>query len=276
MVFALNHIKSKTISSVHSTVECEGSEYMDRSDRYRSNQRTATIMLRACFCSLVLIPIPHKIANADTIHYVSDDDNRLIAMTYPGGEQETYFYDGGGLLVRKVTPNNDTLRYGYNPAGALMSVKGGTGPGAVDVSYTRDAAGAVMSIADPVTTISYAWDGFGRMTSAKDSALNKTLSYSYDLRGLRTGMAGDIPMPVQYSFDDAMRLKTVTQGALAPAVYSYDSAGLRLKLALPNGVETDYVHDAQDRLLSLTTKKGASVLSLPILWMQSAIAPPLT
>ena len=85
--------------------------------------------------------------------------------------------------------------------------------------------------------------------------------YGYDKRGLRIGMAGDIPQPISYGYDDAMRLKTVKQGTLAPAVYGYDSGGRRLSLALPNGVETSYGYDTSDRLLSLTTKKGATVLA---------------
>ncbi len=195
--------------------------------------------------------------------YEYDEDNRLVKMTYPSVDGrpenvEEYAYDDGGLLTSKLTPNGDTIGYGYNGAGRLASVTFG----GRTVAYGRDLAGAVTSIGGTgdVTTISYGYDQFGRMTQASDSTLAKSIGYTYDSRGLRTGLALG-GTHVAYTYDDAMRLRTVRKDSDAPAVYSYDGGGRRTGLALPNGVSTSYGYDTSDRLLDLTTTGPGGVLA---------------
>jgi len=202
-------------------------------------------------------------ANGNVTSYEYDGANRLVSMTYPevAGDPanvESYTYYDSGLLMTKTTPNGAAISYGYNGAGQLASV----GFGDRAVLYGRDGAGAVTSIGgeDDITTIGYAYDLLGRMTSSSDSALGKTISYDNDLRGLRTGLALD-GTAVAYGYDDAGRLESVTKDLDGPAGYIYDEGGRRDLLTLPNGVSTVYGYTTSDQLLSLTTTGPGGTLA---------------
>jgi RHS repeat-associated protein len=207
-------------------------------------------------------------ANGNTTTYDHDEDNRLVTMTYPAvaGEPtdaETYLYDSSGLLTSKVTPNGDTIGYSYDGAGRLASLSFG----GRTVGYARDGAGAVTGIGNvgvgmgDLTTVGYSYDLLGRMTSSSDSALGKTVDYTSDLRGLRTGLALD-GTTVTYGYDNAGRLETVQKtGEAQTAVYVYDGGGRRDSLTLPNGASTSYSYDGSDRLLALTTAGPGGTLA---------------
>jgi RHS repeat-associated protein len=65
---------------------------------------------------------------------------------------------------------------------------------------------------------------------------------------------------VAYAYDNANRLTQITQGA-STVTYTYDAAGRRTSLTLPNNVLIEYVYDSASRLTSITYKQnGATVL----------------
>ncbi len=192
-------------------------------------------------------------AESNTTSYLYDAANRLTKMTYANNDVESYLNDGGGLVTKKTKADSSTISYTYNGAGALATVGGTT--------YTRDSAGAVTGIDDSVVTMTYGYDGFGRMTRAVDSA-NGTIDYLYDLRGLRTKMTAPGSNTVEYAYDDAMRLTLVKKnGETTGAAYSYDNGGRRTKLTLENGVQTTYSYSGTDQLTKLETKKDTTTLA---------------
>jgi RHS repeat-associated protein len=208
-----------------------------------------------------------KDAKGNITKYAYDDANRLETMTYPDLDPEddtddnveSYEYYASGLLQTKTTPNNDIITYGYNDAGKLLTVSFGE----TIVAYGRDLAGAVTSIggAGDITAIGYTYDELGRMKSSSDSALVKTITYTSDLRGLRTGLLFD-GTTVTYTYDNAGRLDTVQKSSeTIPADYGYDNAGRRDSLTLPNGVSTSYGYTTSDQLKSLTTTGPGGTLA---------------
>ena len=65
---------------------------------------------------------------------------------------------------------------------------------------------------------------------------------------------------VNYSYNNANRLTQITQGT-SIATYTYDAAGRRTSLTLPNGVLVEYAYDTASRLTSITYKQnGTTVL----------------
>ncbi len=192
-------------------------------------------------------------AENNNTSYQFDAANRLTKMTYANNDVESYLNDGGGLVTKKTKADSSTISYTYNGAGALATVGGTT--------YTRDSAGAITGIDDSVVTMTYGFDGFGRMTRAVDSA-NGTIDYLYDLRGLRTKMTAPGGHSVEYAYDDAMRLTLVKKnGETTGTAYYYDGGGRRTKLALENGVQTVYSYSGTDQLTKLETKKDTTTLA---------------
>jgi len=64
---------------------------------------------------------------------------------------------------------------------------------------------------------------------------------------------------VVYSYDNANRLTQITQGSSIVS-FTYDVAGRRETLTLPNGVLIDYDYDGASRVTKITYKKGVTVL----------------
>jgi RHS repeat-associated protein len=65
--------------------------------------------------------------------------------------------------------------------------------------------------------------------------------------------------PVTYGYDAADRLTQIVRGNAIVGM-SYDGAGRRTALSLPNGIVTTYAYDAASRLTGLTYTRGATVL----------------
>jgi len=64
---------------------------------------------------------------------------------------------------------------------------------------------------------------------------------------------------VTFGYDNANRLLTITQGSNVVTV-TYDAAGRRTSVMLPNGVVTEYTYDAASRVTGLTYRKDTTTL----------------
>jgi RHS repeat-associated protein len=64
---------------------------------------------------------------------------------------------------------------------------------------------------------------------------------------------------VTYAFDNANRLLTITQGSNVVTV-TYDAAGRRTSVILPNGLATEYTYDAASRVTGLAYRKDTTTL----------------
>ena len=65
----------------------------------------------------------------------------------------------------------------------------------------------------------------------------------------------------RYAYDDANRLKIVTDTLGAANSYTYDTSGLRNGLSLGNGINVSYGYDALSRLTNITQTLGASTIA---------------
>jgi RHS repeat-associated protein len=64
---------------------------------------------------------------------------------------------------------------------------------------------------------------------------------------------------VTYAYDEGSRLRQIVQGTNV-VDFNYDAAGRRTKLALPNGVSTEYQYDPASRLIALIYRNALGTL----------------
>jgi YD repeat-containing protein len=64
---------------------------------------------------------------------------------------------------------------------------------------------------------------------------------------------------IGYTYDPSNRLTQITQGSSIVS-FTYDAAGRRTSLTLPNGVLVEYAYDAASRLTGITYKQDGTTL----------------
>ncbi len=117
------------------------------------------------------------------------------------------------------------------------------------------AAGSAMlgiSRKQSVQSASSAGSSGGRLTSLT-APVTGAVAYTYAAAGNISRITyPDVTKFVDYAYDDAGRLDTVTDSLSQVTDYTYDDAGRLTQTSLPNGVDTDYTYDDGDRLLTVT------------------------
>ena len=81
------------------------------------------------------------------------------------------------------------------------------------------------------------------------------MRYAYNATSQLTSMTAADRASVNYGYDAAARLRTITQGGQT-FTYSYDVISRLTSLQMPNGVTTSYEYDADSRLTRLLHDKS--------------------
>ncbi|WP_238783213.1 DUF6531 domain-containing protein [Streptomyces monomycini] len=159
-----------------------------------------------------------------TWHYEYDRAGRLISETDFDSRSQTYAYDAVGRLTSRTTPLNHTIRYRYDILGRVLTkdVAGKL------TTFTYDAAGQPLRIADPDSELLYTRDEFGRVVG--EMVNGRSTTYSYDAMGRRTS-------------------RTTPAGAVS--TWTYDAAGRRDGLEI-SGRTLTFTRDALGRELART------------------------
>ena len=178
----------------------------------------------------------------------------ILSKTLPDGTlTETRQYDAAGNLVSLTHFNGVTTTYTYD---ALNRVLTRSTPGEATVSFTYTGTGkrATMSVGSWNTTYSY--DTLDRLTTKAAPA--GTLSYSYDGAGNLASMSSNHAngVLVSYAYDELNRLSTVVDNRLQgnqTTTYSYDPASNVTTATYPNGLQSTFTYDTQNRLTALSS-----------------------
>lgn len=189
-----------------------------------------------------------------TTVYTYDEANRLTAVTHPGLNPVQYEYDHVGNMTKLTYPDGRIVNYAYDAANRMTSVNDGTGV----TSYLYDPTTGYLTgqtLPNGVVT-SYTYDADGRLTDVthrkSDASLLMAFHYTLDANGLRTAVRKDTPFgseTTSYVYDELLRLNQVTYPDGRVVTYTYDALGNRLRMVDSVNGTTDYLYDADNRLL---------------------------
>ncbi len=145
------------------------------------------------------------------VKYTYDSRDRVTTVTSPVDSSQLT-YDAAGNLTQAKYSDNTTLTYGYDDDNRLVSGTGlalsydanGRVTGSNGIGITRDAAGRI-------STITY--------------APGKTVTYTYDGRGLLSRISDWTSGGAVFTFDDAHRLVSERRSNGVISNYLYDKDG---------------------------------------------------
>jgi len=184
---------------------------------------------------------------------------RFPSPTTPGSssttDYEEFTYDAGSNVTADRRRDGTSIGLGYDNLSrrTSMDLPGGT---AGDVTYAYDNFGRMTSAAITGHTLSFGYDALNRVTSQTNP--RGTLGYQYDLAGRRTRVTHPDAFFAVYDFNlanevTAIRINGATTGVGVAARYTYDNLGRRTGVTRANGasVATSYGYDGASRLTSL-------------------------
>lgn len=194
--------------------------------------------------------------------FVYDALRRVTRRTDPLGRAEALTWDALDRLVSVTDAKGQTVSHTYDALSRRLST---SLPGD-QLTFTYDAAGNLLSATDGDSAQSYTYDALDRLTSSASTDLGfepaLTLSFTYDVFGNRTQRTDSVGGTVDYGYDAAGRLVTLTTGAGITSL-SWDASSRLTSLALPNGITADYTFGSRGLLTDLVYRdaQGAVVSS---------------
>lgn len=220
----------------------------------------------------------------NTKQIVEYNADGTVADTIDGGNGKTSFgYDGQGRKNTRTDPDNRSTRSHIDPAGRMLTTTDAAGriitlnydtaaqPKTVsysdgvttNVTYGYDPAGHRISMTDGTGTSTWTYNTFGEVT-VQTQGSGAAVGYGYDDNGNRTSITyPGQTTAVARTFDDAERLKTVTDWNRNKTTFSYDNDGAIKTTAYPNGTTVTNGYNNAAQTTSTTAVTGtATVFSM--------------
>lgn len=199
--------------------------------------------------------------NKHTTIYVRNPVEEVTEVIDPLSRNATKGYDAAGNLTSLTDAVKRTTTYKYDPANRLVEVSysDGTTP---TVQYEYDADGNRTKMIDGTGTSKYTYDQLDRLTESKDGHGNVS-SYEYDLANQQTKLTYPNGKAVTRSFDNAARLKSVTDWLAHTTKFGYDADSNLTATAFPSttGNEDGYAYNEADAMSEAKMAKGAETLA---------------
>jgi RHS repeat-associated protein len=202
------------------------------------------------------------------IQYNYDAASNLSEEIDPEQNIKSYEYDAHNRLYKVTTPIGET-NYGYDALDNLTSITNAEGHAS---NFTYDTRSRLASETDAMGfTTRYEYDNNGnviqrldanmQVTNYRYDALNRLIqreyfgntdNFEYDANGNLTKCSNN-HISYAFTYDELNRLTSKTAENWGLTIrYEYDKAGNRTKMIDPNGGETAYVYDGNNRLVALT------------------------
>jgi YD repeat-containing protein len=168
--------------------------------------------------------------------YTYDEMNRVKTYTNGNGITTTYTYSLAGNLTQTSATNGDVINYTYDNLNRKTSMVDSTGT----TFYGYDDL-------DRVTSVTYSVSGNVTDTN------NLAVGYQYDSANHETQMTYPGGEVVNYTYDNAGRLKTVADVLNSTTTYNYTynynpTTGQLQTFNRANGATTSYGYDTAGRL----------------------------
>ncbi len=174
-----------------------------------------------------LVSMADPLARATSYSY--DSRQRVSRMALPVGSLQLT-YDDAGNLVRRLYGDGTDLGYRYDSNNRMTAANG--------ISLGYDARGSIVSS----NGLAIGRDDAGRI-SAITYGPGKTVTYTYDNRGLLVRVADWVGGTTDLGYDDAARL---------------------VSLSRPNGVGTAFTYDNNGRLAGVADSGGGVASSVTL------------
>ncbi|MBI4871164.1 MAG: hypothetical protein HY814_06315, partial [Candidatus Riflebacteria bacterium] len=188
-----------------------------------------------------------------------DATNRLTSKTDPLGRTRTYKYDAAGHVVEKTDPKGQRIGYNHDAAGRMVEARyfrpDNSEENVVRCQY--DAVGNMLRVTDTNVAIEQTFDALNRVTAINHHHLNRTVLRDWDAVGNLTSLsvAGQPNSTATYTYDNRNRVTAIQHATMGNVAYTYNGAGQKTSLTLPNGIVCSYTHDANGRLTALEYRR---------------------
>ncbi|MEM9954984.1 MAG: RHS repeat-associated core domain-containing protein [Chloroflexota bacterium] len=178
--------------------------------------------------------------------YAEVSGAQQTTMTYPGLNGSTTPYD----VVRDFDRMGRLQQIDYNDAANTPTV-----------SFAYDIVGNRLTMTEhngtaDVRITNYDYDNRNRLTEVGfdtdgDSTVDETVSYEYDIRGLRTKLTMPGSLSIAYSYDEKGRLVSLEDWDNQKSDFAYDALNRHVATLRANGMRSSYTLDGAGRLRQL-------------------------
>ncbi|MBI2433853.1 MAG: tetratricopeptide repeat protein [Candidatus Hydrogenedentes bacterium] len=172
--------------------------------------------------------------NGNTTTNTYDDNYRSKMTEDEIGKQVHYTYDSAGRLTEigaGTTGSTDPTEYFYNAqTGKLETVRYHAGAGYDDAVYHFDSLGRLVEIDDWISAVA-----------------GETLEYAYDAAGRVTTLTDYDDETLSYAYDDAGNITSMTDYHGFTTSYDYDDNGRLETLTAPGSKIWSYYYNALNR-----------------------------
>ncbi|WP_040951524.1 RHS repeat domain-containing protein [Gorillibacterium massiliense] len=150
----------------------------------------------------------------------------LLSQTDAFGKQETYHYNNIGLLNRSVDRNGQTSYYTYTPYNELdkLSVNNSSG---TEIDWTQMSYDSSTRLLNGITTkagenLSYGYDQWNRQI--RQTVVGRDYGFAYNDQDQLQAITYPDNQQATYTYDNLMRMATVTYPGMGTVSYRYTTA----------------------------------------------------
>jgi len=186
----------------------------------------------------------------NTTIYEYNNWGKLTKVSDPMGYEKTYTYNLGYDIATETDKNGNTITYEYDGLNRISKKIYSDG---YEESYLYDANGNIIQISDKNGTITKEYDKLNKLIKVVD-IFGQEIQYSYYPNGNRKTMTDPQGGITSYEYYSDGQLKSITDPAFKKTDFYYQN-GLLDKVVYPNGTETNYSYDLNDRTTQLVNKK---------------------
>jgi len=212
-----------------------------------------------------------------SVNLTYDPAGRLASMSDWASRVTSFTHDAAGRLTELDRPGSLATTYAYDDANRPTSIDYSySGTSVLDLAYTYDSVGNVLSKTDDTGTATFSYDALDRLTAANyPGSLN--YAYGYDPAGNLTQLtspagtvnhsydAADRISDTGYTFDDSGRL--LSDGI---RTFSYDALG-RLTAVSASGLSASYAYDGDGNRVSQTLNGTTTAFDLDLVGAPSVL-----
>jgi len=212
--------------------------------------------------------------DAEDMRYTYDDMDRLAQVEYPRlGLAFAHDYDPVGRLVDTHYPGGSKVHYDYSAAGQLVAATDSTA-GRMTMTYD-DGDRAILEKWPNGLEEAFSYDAANRLLGIEPAVAGDkglpSFHYTYDERGLRTGMVRSDAGAWAFRHDALGELVGVTMPGGSEQEYDYDPAGNRTRMKDARGSQI-YAYDEADQLLRIVSDFPWEQPETPSLLASAAIS----